>query len=327
MQTLNDNGRIPRLFILITCLIIPIISIATLVNNTAAAQTELLSHDAQQTKNETTETIADNEAPQNAVSATLSHTTFLPLISNPFILTINNSGEGNFQASWGNIGAGSTYTLVEDTEPMLTDPHYFPQTSDLTTPVSGRVAGTYYYRVQGKRADGKVLWSNVETAVVTRLMIDDFEDGADPNKIGGAIEWHGDCKLPSPGGYDFNNPYTGNYGYRLTYGGITSNCWAAWQTGLGTQDFSGFSNVVFAIKGARGNEIPNIYLRNNENKSGHVDIETYITVTDDWQEVKIPLSDFAYADGADLTSLAWFQIVFEWDNMSGTIYIDDIHFE
>ena len=50
------------------------------------------------------------------------------------------------------------------------------------------------------------------------------------------------------------------------------------------------------------------------------------STTAGWQPVRIPLSAFAEG-GVDLTHLIWFQIVFEWGNMSGTIYIDDIRFE
>jgi hypothetical protein len=50
------------------------------------------------------------------------------------------------------------------------------------------------------------------------------------------------------------------------------------------------------------------------------------STTAGWQPVRLPLS--AYAEGGvDRTRLIGFQIVFEWGNMSGTIYIDDIRLE
>jgi len=159
------------------------------------------------------------------------------------------------------------------------------------------------------------------------LQVDDFEDGQDPNQLGGSIGWYGDCIHPSPGGYDANNAYNSNYGYRLNYD-VTETCYATWQTGLLGQNLKGYSAVVFQIKGANGGETPNIYLQNSSTQRDHVDIEDYLIngVTTAWQEVRIPLSDFENGI-VDLTDVAWFQIVFEWENMCGTIYIDDIRFE
>jgi hypothetical protein len=39
--------------------------------------------------------------------------------------------------------------------------------------------------------------------------------------------------------------------------------------------------------------------------------------------VEIPLQDFA-ANGVDLTQLSLFKVAFEWEEMNGTVYLDDI---
>ena len=82
--------------------------------------------------------------------------------------------------------------------------------------------------------------------------------------------------------------------------------------------------MSFRIRGTEGGEKPNVYLDDGNFRWG-VDIERYAKVTTDWREVTIPLQAFAEY-GVDLTHLAELQVLFEWDKMSGTIYIDDIRF-
>ncbi len=233
----NWNGRYPRLYTLLICISITMISLISWMNKAATAQNNIA--------------IIDNNRsvtqPQILNSKALTYTTFLPLIQTP------------------------------------------------------------------------------------GLQVDDFEDGQDPNQLGGSIEWHGECKLTSPGGYDSDNPYSGTYGYRLDYE-VTETCFAAWQTGLLGQDLTGYSVVVFQIKGAAGGETANVYLQNSSTQRDYVDIEIYLPmptneITTDWQKVSIPLSDFEQDGIVDLTNVNWFQIVFEWEDISGTVYIDDIRFE
>ncbi len=83
-------------------------------------------------------------------------------------------------------------------------------------------------------------------------------------------------------------------------------------------------SLSFRIKGAEGGEKPNIYLSDG-NFRWLVDIEKYGEVTQDWSSITIPLEAYAKY-GVDLTHLASLQFVFEWEKMSGTIYIDDIYF-
>jgi hypothetical protein len=54
-------------------------------------------------------------------------------------------------------------------------------------------------------------------------------------------------------------------------------------------------------------------------------VAKYAAVTTSWQQVTIPLHQFADY-GVDLTHLAELQVVFEGVKMSGTIYLDDIRF-
>ena len=267
---------------------------------------------------------------------TIQQMVYLPLILNnwppaPALNPIANSGDGNFTVSWipPSLGGPYTYTLYEDNDPTFSSPNVYSPQSTLSRAVTGRVCGVYYYRVKATNDQGVSSWSNTEAAQITYLTIDDFDDGQNPNAIGGTIEWYGPCVIPSSSDYDPGNAYGGSgYGYRLSYS-VEPDCYATWQTGLLNKDFSGFSTATFQIKGALGNEQPNIYLQNTPFRRYYVDIEDFVPmgrVTSSWQQARIPMSQFAAA-GADLTKVYFFQIVFEWVWMSGTVYADDIRFE
>jgi hypothetical protein len=103
-------------------------------------------------------------------------------------------------------------------------------------------------------------------------------------------------------------------GYGLSYAG--------WTEDLGGIDCSRCDTLSFRVKGTAGEEHPNIYLSDGNARWG-VDLEKYMEPTKDWQTVTIPLHDFAEY-GVDLTHLAELQMVFEWEPMSGTVYLDDV---
>jgi hypothetical protein len=261
---------------------------------------------------------------------------YMPLALNqwppaPTMLTITNDGDGNYIVSWlprlG--GAHDTYTLQEDDDPAFSSPYTYSLTSMRSITVTGRVCGVYYYRVKATRGLKDSPWSNTETAVVNHLTIDDFDDGQDPNAIGGPISWEGPCVIPSPGDYDPINACGGSgYGYRLSYD-VTPTCYATWQTRLLGKDFSSFSALTFQIKGAQGDERPNVYLQNTSSQRHYADVEEFLHagwVMPSWKLATIPLDVFGDG-GVDLKVLNYLQIVFEWEYMTGTIYVDEIRFE
>lgn len=191
------------------------------------------------------------------------------------------------------------------------------------------------------------------------FIVDNFNDGTDPNQLEGIIEWFvpDEVILPTPEppsptpapidcsgvsatkSYDGSSPIGGSgFSQLLTYNGITDICYAAWQTGLLNNDFTQFRFVSLQIKGSiMGCEndldcYPNIYLQRSSTERSWVDIEKYIggQVTNNWQLARIPLVDFLNnPEGTlpSLTNLDFFQVVFEWGNFSGTINIDNIQFE
>jgi RHS repeat-associated protein len=161
------------------------------------------------------------------------------------------------------------------------------------------------------------------------IIVDNFNDMTGENGLGGSLWTSSGGGATITTAYDPANRYGDNgAGYRVFYSGVTGTAWTAAGTDLMGLNASIARTLSFYIKGAHGGERPNIYLasRIGGTETGRfVDIENYITVTTSWQRVDIPLKDFAI-QGIDLTNLAYFQVVFEWEEMAGTIYLDDIQF-
>lgn len=116
--------------------------------------------------------------------------------------------------------------------------------------------------------------------------------------------------------------YGGSIG--LDYGGGRFS-YAIWETALLGFDARGFQNIVIKVRGENGGEKPNIWLDDGTTRRP-VRAKEFAPITTSWQEIYIPLEKFI-AQGVDLSHLEAIQIVFEWEEMSGTVYIADIRFE
>lgn len=113
--------------------------------------------------------------------------------------------------------------------------------------------------------------------------------------------------------------------WRLTFAGVTPSGWALAESPLKGFNATAYRTLALAIKGAAGGERPNIYLADTAGQRAYVDIENYLNLSTAWQQARIPVEDFA-AQGINLAHLDKLQIVFEWDTMSGTVYVDDLKF-
>ena len=165
---------------------------------------------------------------------------------------------------------------------------------------------------------------------VYSLHVDSFEQWHGKNLLGGPHRTFAKGAAAVSGTYAKGSP---NGLYRLSYGGNIGKIkayasdlltYAGWGTRLGGIDCSRCAEVSFRVRGGHGGEKPNIYL-DDGNFRWSVDLEDYITVTTEWQIVSIPLETFAN-HGVDLTHLEEFQVVFEWEQMSSTLYLDDVWF-
>jgi hypothetical protein len=126
--------------------------------------------------------------------------------------------------------------------------------------------------------------------------------------------------------------------YRIAYDRVSPEHWAGWEIVLPEIDVSGYSRLAFDIKGHSGGEIPNVWLASppppdeTYDARNYVEIEDYVTVNKDWQRIEIPLGDFQPSpDGpehpVDLTHIKGVQILFEWEDMAGMVYVDGFAFE
>ena len=178
---------------------------------------------------------------------------------------------------------------------------------------------------------GTILIDGIEFRRTTEVLkVDDFEDEKNSNLLGGhdVTRFSGEASIIARKMRDGNNgiyslSYGGNIGEPTDYESGLS--YASWLTELRGNDYSHFQFLSFRIRGADGGEAPNIYLSDG-NFRWSVALKDFAALKTTWQTVNIPLAEFKEA-GVDLSHLEELQISFEWERMSGTIYIDDIQFQ
>jgi len=172
---------------------------------------------------------------------------------------------------------------------------------------------------------GTTYWDNLRyDKWVVPLMVDNFNDGAPPNALRGWIAPYASSGAEIAYGYNYLYAYGDTGASQVFSYAVPSNEYAVWQTSLEAVNLSNYDTLSFMIKGAVGNERPNVYLYDSCSKGGFVNVEDYREVTRDWQHISIPLQNFGH--DIDLTSLATLQIAFEWEPMEGTVYLDNIQF-
>ena len=168
------------------------------------------------------------------------------------------------------------------------------------------------------------------TKALSSFVVNDFEDSDEVNSLKRRQQLFSSGAAAISGNRTTSSP---NRIYRISYGGNIGKVkayatdifsYAGWSTEVGGVNCAGFDAVRFRIRGAEGGERPNVHLSDGNFRWG-VDIEKYAAVTREWQEVTIPLKDFSEF-GVDLTHIQELAFVFEWEKMSGTIYIDDVRF-
>ncbi|MBU4487925.1 MAG: hypothetical protein KKI13_02515 [Candidatus Omnitrophica bacterium] len=160
--------------------------------------------------------------------------------------------------------------------------------------------------------------------VSDNLPVDNFDAGKPLNEPGSPY-WFANNGADIAVSYEELSPFGGSgKSIKLEYTGVTTGFSCSWLRELGNMDVSNMNMLGFCVKGALGGEHFNVYL-NDGSMRAYVDIRDYITLRDDWHYVRIPLMDFA-AQGLDLSKLLRLEIVFEWQIMSGIIFIDNIEF-
>jgi hypothetical protein len=123
--------------------------------------------------------------------------------------------------------------------------------------------------------------------------------------------------------------HSGTFGLRLTYtmSGEGSGGWGiSWINAPGGYlDASGFSELVFWVKGTSGGETFQVGLKDTSGREVKVESGSLVIVSSsDWRPVRVPLSEFT---GVNTASVENMNLGFNRNHGSGTICIDDIVFE
>lgn len=172
-----------------------------------------------------------------------------------------------------------------------------------------------------------------DTAAPVLIVVDDFDTGSKPNKLGGDLgAWDKDPDDKTQGcvmSYDATTK-RGESGYsvRLDYDVESPNpAYNGFWMKLGNLDASKYKNLVMYVKGDGEKGFTQKFKVELKSSQGS---GTYLVdgVTDNWQKIVMPLEKFAgLGDRSALTEMV---IVFD-DTTStekfGSINIDDIYFE
>ena len=180
-------------------------------------------------------------------------------------------------------------------------------------------------------ASGEIVVSDLRLERdVASVVVDGFEDPDSENLLGGD---HGAFSAGGAVAKATTIRGGANGHLRIAFGGTIGAVepdaeeifsYAGWETDLRWLDCSRCGSLRLKVRGAEGGERPNLYLDDGNHRWG-VDLETYGEVTSEWREFEVPLADIAEY-GVDLTHLDALQVLFEWEQQSGAIYIDDIRF-
>lgn len=170
---------------------------------------------------------------------------------------------------------------------------------------------------------GTVFVDDIVLATTPRpipLLVDHFDDCNNWN----ALTWEWAGYTTGAATLDFGPDAVHGYGdkgcgFRITYD-VPRNSSAWMISELKDLDVTDYTHLRFFVKGAAGHEELHVYLTDADASDRYVIVEA----DGDWQEVLIPLSYFGAR--VDLTRLAALKIAFEWRQMSGEVYLDDISF-
>ena len=165
------------------------------------------------------------------------------------------------------------------------------------------------------------------------LMVADFNSGEKPNNLGGDFgAWNKDPADFSQGcmeSFDNANRH-GDSGFamKIDYSVESKNPAynGFWMT-LNNLDASKYDNLSFWVKGDAKTGYTTVFKVELKNTAKQIGRYYVTSVTDQWQDIVIPLSEFKGL--TDTSSMTEFVIVFEdriASNKKGVIYIDDVKF-
>jgi hypothetical protein len=165
------------------------------------------------------------------------------------------------------------------------------------------------------------------------LLVADFNSGEKPSNIGGDFgAWNKDPADFSQGcneSFDSANRH-GDAGFamKLEYSVESKNpAYNGFWMAMPNLDVSKYDNLAFWVKGDAKVGYTTVFKVELKNAGKQVGRYYVTNVTDQWQEVVIPLAEFKGL--TDLSNMTEFVVVFEdriASNKKGAIYLDDIRF-
>lgn len=170
-------------------------------------------------------------------------------------------------------------------------------------------------------------------AASSTLVVADFNSGTKPNNIGGDFGcWIKDPSDPMQGcieSFDRDHRF-GNSGYalRLIYSVQSSNpAFGGLWMRLQNLNASGFDNLAFRVRGDAAMGFTTVFKVELKDALDQSSYHYVRTVTDQWQDVTIPLNEFQ--GPTNFNRLKEFVITFEDSTATakrGVIYLDDVRF-
>ena len=201
--------------------------------------------------------------------------------------------------------------------------------SDFSSPDVLFFSTTY----KNKSGKGSMKIDNLQFEQKPFMTVTDFESTFDWSLLGGdfTTRENGAAAISAARLKDMNNP--DNTVLRISYGGTIGRdyglnggfSYAGWRAGLNGIDVSKSTHLLMRIRGENGGEAPNIYLADPAKRIS-LRAQEIPEIKKQWQIVRLPLEHYA-KQGIDLSHLDSMEIVFEWADQSGTIYVDNIRFE
>lgn len=164
------------------------------------------------------------------------------------------------------------------------------------------------------------------------LEIDNFDNGAGPNLVNGAMgTWNDSDQSGSSyidGRYykdESANVYGGSgYSYETSYDVRNlpdgNRGYAGVWTALNNVNAGKYMHLAFMVKGAAGGESFKVGLKDMSGGEKKLDVSKYARVAGNWTKIVVPMSDFS---GIDLANLENLSFTF---SGAGKVYIDNIKF-
>lgn len=171
--------------------------------------------------------------------------------------------------------------------------------------------------------------SLLRSGTVLPIPVEDFDDGATENALGGSF-W---ATTGSGARVTAVRDPAARYGrwgagYRIIAEGPAGS-WATAGFDLRGLDLRPLRLLTLQIRGARGGERPNLYLVSGppgREIRRFIDVERYTAVGTSWKLLSIPLEDFR-KKGIDLSNVRYLEIVWEGSRFSERVDIDEIRFQ